>query len=103
VRGNLAVLEEVRVTQGEALHARGSLRKELVDVPVGLEHDFEDTANEALGNVRMKQIAHAVHEYTAGLSPSHGILEALRPEPDGERVLLVLGRGLLRATPRVVT
>src|SRR5205085_6987121 len=76
----------------EVPRARRTLRKHLIHVPVNPEHHVENSAHEFIRHVVMEEIRHRVDKHHARLGPTRGILEAIGPQPNRERVATVVGR-----------
>jgi hypothetical protein len=50
------------------------------------QHDLEEPSDVLVRDVRVEEVAHAVHEDRSGLSPAEGLVDPFRPQAHGERV-----------------
>lgn len=66
--------------------------KDLVDVPVCLEHGLEDLQDKLVRHIFMEQVGHRVHENPPRGSPTKGNLQAGIPQAQIEPLLEVVTR-----------
>ena len=71
--------------RGEALVALG---QDLEDVMLSLAHRLEDLGDHLIGDVLVEEVAHRVDEDELGLAPLQRKLQAVRPEPQVEALLV---------------
>jgi hypothetical protein len=76
--------EQVQIPLHKTASSTRPLGENLVKVVVHLEHDLEDLPDERLLHGFVEEIAHGVDEYTPGVTPEGGLMEAFRPDADGE-------------------
>ena len=56
MRGDNPTAEEIGILRKESYRARGALRKDLIHVPINIEHDLEYLAEENRGYVLVKEV-----------------------------------------------
>ena len=73
-------------------HAVGSLRENLVSVPVGRQHHPANFLDVFVRHALVKEVAHRIDENLLGLGPTNRIAQLLRHEPQIETKLKGMAR-----------
>ena len=91
VRRYAAIHKQIVVPLAETRGTSWAFREHLVYVALRGEHHLKDLADELLGDVVVKQVGHRVDEHHPWCCPASGLFQAIGPQPDGERIVSIVG------------